>query len=76
MLQNRYVYKTGTSFAVPLVSGGVALILTLVKDVNGNGRVNDEVMDVLANYEVEAANPSVIAQLNVASVITTLSRQD
>ena len=38
-----YGYKSGTSFAAAHVSGMAALLFSIVNDMNGNGRVNDEV---------------------------------
>ncbi|MDD5511039.1 MAG: S8 family serine peptidase [Dehalococcoidales bacterium] len=38
-----YGLKTGTSFACAYVSGMAALLFDIVVDINGNGRLNDEV---------------------------------
>jgi thermitase len=40
---NIYGYKHGTSFATAYVSGLAALLLPLMNDTNGDGRLNDEV---------------------------------
>jgi thermitase len=40
---NRYGYRTGTSFAVASVSHLAALLFGVATDKNGNGRLNDEV---------------------------------
>jgi thermitase len=40
---NSYGYMSGTSMASPYVAGLAALVFTTVSDVNGDGRLNDEV---------------------------------
>ncbi|OGO39866.1 MAG: hypothetical protein A2147_05625 [Chloroflexi bacterium RBG_16_57_8] len=40
---SRYGYETGTSFAAACVSGLAALAFSAVSDLNGDGRLNDEV---------------------------------
>jgi len=40
---NTYGYKSGTSFATAHVSGMAALLFSLVKDDNNDGKLNDEV---------------------------------
>lgn len=42
-----YGYDNGTSDSAPLVAGAAALVWPLVKDTNGDGRVNDEVQQRL-----------------------------
>jgi len=44
---NKYGYKTGTSFAAPYVSGLAALLFSVVTDTNGDGKLNDEVRAVI-----------------------------
>lgn len=44
---NDYGYKSGTSCAAAHVSGLAALIFSKVTDTNGNGRINDEVREVV-----------------------------
>jgi thermitase len=44
---NGYGYKSGTSMATAYVTAVAALTYATVTDVNGDGRVNDEVDDVL-----------------------------
>lgn len=44
---NTYGYESGTSSAAAYVSGLAASVFGLVIDENGNGRVNDEVRDVI-----------------------------
>jgi thermitase len=40
---NNYGYKSGTSFATAYVSGLAALLFDITADINGNGRLNDEI---------------------------------
>ncbi len=44
---NNYGYQSGTSMATAYVSGVAALAFATATDVNGNGLVNDEVIDLL-----------------------------
>jgi thermitase len=44
---NRYGYESGTSSAAAYVSGVAALLMDMVPDIDGNGRVNDEVCDII-----------------------------
>jgi subtilisin family serine protease len=44
---NSYGYKSGTSMATAYVTAVAALTYATVTDVNGDGRLNDEVADVL-----------------------------
>lgn len=48
-----YGYKSGTSFATAHVSGLAALLFAVATDVNGNGRVNDEVREAIEAGSVE-----------------------
>jgi thermitase len=48
----QYGFKSGTSFSSALVSGEAALLWDLAQDLNRNGRINDEVEQlVLANCD-------------------------
>jgi thermitase len=40
---NSYGYKSGTSFAVAHISGLAALLFDVVRDTNGDNKINDEV---------------------------------
>jgi thermitase len=42
-----YGYKSGTSFATAYVSGLAAQLYGVVTDSNGNGRINDEVREII-----------------------------
>ena len=44
-----YGYKHGTSFAAAYVSGLAAYLVPLIEDGNGNGRLNDEVRQLIIN---------------------------
>ena len=44
---NSYGYKHGTSFATAYVSGLAALLFPMVTDINCDGRLNDEVRQVI-----------------------------
>lgn len=46
---DEYSYDTGTSFAAAMVSGLAALLYNSVIDLNGNGKINDEVRYFLEN---------------------------
>jgi len=46
---NSYGYKSGTSFATAYVSGLAALLLNVVTDTNGDGKLNDEVRAAIEN---------------------------
>jgi thermitase len=47
---NKYGYKTGTSFAAAYVSGLAAVLFNIAVDLNGNGCINDEV-----RYAIESS---------------------
>lgn len=40
---NRYGYKSGTSFATAHISGFAALLFDVLKDTNGDNKINDDV---------------------------------
>lgn len=40
---NKYGYKTGTSFATAYISGLAAMLSRVVSDTNGDGKLNDEI---------------------------------
>jgi subtilisin family serine protease len=44
---NKYGYETGTSFATGYITGLTAMLLTIVNDTNSNGRLNDEVLNII-----------------------------
>jgi thermitase len=44
-----YGYESGTSSAAAYVSGLAALLMSIIADTNGNGRVNDEVRNAIEN---------------------------
>ncbi|MDD5287805.1 MAG: S8 family serine peptidase [Dehalococcoidales bacterium] len=46
---NKWAYKNGTSMAAALVSGEAALLFPLAADINGDGKVNDEVRRAIEN---------------------------
>lgn len=46
---NGYGYKSGTSQAAAHVSGLAGLLFSVATDTNGNGRVNDEVRNMIEN---------------------------
>jgi thermitase len=47
--ENRFGYKSGSSFSSALVAGEAALLYSGMADFNDNGRVNDEVADIIMN---------------------------
>lgn len=55
---NAFGYKSGSSFSTALVSGEAALLYTRAADVNDDGRVNDEVSDIILKNsdKLEALN--------------------
>lgn len=46
-LSGGYIYKSGTSVSAALVSGEVALIFMATRDTNGNGQINDEILETI-----------------------------
>ncbi len=66
-----YGYMSGTSQATAMVSGEAALLFTVAKDVNGNGRLNDEIVDLLKNSgDVLSNAPDVkIGRINVLKAV-------
>jgi thermitase len=46
-IDNSYDYESGTSFAAAHVSGIAALLFSIMKDTNGNGKINDEVKSIV-----------------------------
>jgi subtilisin family serine protease len=56
---NDYGYKHGTSFAAAYVSGLAARLLPLVETSNGDGRLNDEIRQVIIDLcGYDAAQPT------------------
>jgi thermitase len=45
--EEKYGYKSGTSFACAHISGIAALLFDITSDANDNGRINDEVAETL-----------------------------
>ncbi len=66
-----YGYMSGTSQATALVSGEAALLFTVAKDTNGNGRLNDEISEFLKNSRDELSKaPDVkIGRINVMKAV-------
>ena len=54
---NSYGYRHGTSFATAYVSGLAALMFPATTDINGDGRLNDEVRQA-----IERDSPQIIVQ--------------
>ena len=57
---NSYGYKTGSSSATAYVSGLAALLLTLSTDINGNGKLNDEVRAAIEGACQEVSRDGVL----------------
>jgi thermitase len=69
---NKYTYKSGTSFATPLVSGEAALLFTVAIDRNGNGVTNDEVKDAILNNTEARTDGRNAGRINVLKALDEL----
>ena len=66
---DKYVQKSGTSFATALVSGEAALLYAIVIDRNDNGYINDEVTDIIQNSTDAIINADAKGRINVLKAV-------
>lgn len=70
----KYAYQSGTSFAAALVSGEAALLFSVAADTNGNGRANDEVLQVIkGTVDVTSAG---LGRINALKAVQTMGGLD
>ncbi len=67
LMSNGYGYKSGTSMAAPFVAGLAALLMASASDINGDGRINDEVRAIIvANCDAIGVNGIGAGRINAA----------
>jgi thermitase len=66
---DKYVQKSGTSFATALVSGEAALLYAIVIDRNDNGYINDEVRYIIQNSTDAIINADAKGRINVLKAV-------
>ena len=66
---DKYVQKSGTSFATALVSGEAALLYAVVTDKNGNGYINDEVSEIIQSSTDATVNADAKGRINVLKAV-------
>jgi len=71
---NEYGYETGTSFAAGYISGIAALLMDIVSDSNGNGRINDEITSIIKYGYVETSDSRISGGIiNAGSILTLIA---
>jgi subtilisin family serine protease len=74
---NGFGYKSGTSFSTALVSGEAALLYSRAADMNGNGKVNDEVSNaIVSNFDKSGNQDQSVRRINVYKAAMAVQLND
>jgi thermitase len=74
---NKCGFKSGSSFSTALTSGEAALLYPRTIDINNNGRINDEIAEIILNNADGLATPdSPVQRINVYKAALAASLQN
>ncbi len=70
---DKYARKSGTSMAAALVSAEAGLLSAIATDINGNGRINDEIRNAIENGTESLKAPELVkGRINVFMAVESL----